>query len=370
MIKFLTLENFRNINDTELSFAPTLNIIFGENAFGKSNILEAIFLCGFGRSFRGYGQPLIRFDKEFAHIVGTDENRNVVEIFLRLDGNRNVLFNNKRLIRITELLGKFPTTYIGPQEVMVVAGSPSVRRALLDTHLCQLDVEYAENLLAYERAMRQRNASLRGISEGTMAGGVVLIDAWDEKISAYGTILLKKRVDFIRKLSVMAMEIFSAICGEDAYRLSIKYKSTIADNLEIDDLAALFMEKLAKIRKIDLLKFETTIGPHRDDVEIMLGNFAARLFASWGQVRIISLALYLGAARVLAEQTAKVPALLLDDALAELDPRRAKMALDIIPNIGQAFVATPHPEQIKNVDSGKIFTFLSPGNIVENKMKE
>ena len=365
MLKDINIENFRNFNNAELHFAPNLNIILGQNGVGKSNLLEAAYLCGLGKTFRGHNQVLVRIDQQFAKIAADSEDRNEVEIVLLPGGERNITFNDKKVPRISQLLGKFPMTYIGPEEVMLVAGAPSLRRAILDTHLCQFDTEYVSHLSHYQRSIRQRNAALRGVASHTMAGGMVLIDSWDEKVAKSGSAVTATRIDFLQKLSPIATEIFSAIAGEGIFALNMKYRSTALENPDVSDFENKFYEKLAQRRKLDLIRFDTSIGPHRDDIEIHLGNFDARHFASWGQIRMISLAMYLASVKILSEHTQHTPTILLDDALAELDPVRSRAALDFFPQIGQALVATPHPEQVRDITGAKHFIFSAPGVVLE-----
>ncbi len=367
MLKTLSLYNYRNFSSIELEFSSGLNLILGENGAGKTSLLEAAYLCGFGRSFKGHKQTFLKMGEDFGKILGIGEQRNEVQFLFIPDGERKIMFNSKRILKISELLGKFPITYIGPGEVMAVAGSPSVRRMLIDSHLCQFDAEYTSLLYHYHRSVRQRNASLRAIANQEAAGGTVLIDAWDEKVAKTGAEIISHRLKFIENLAPIASEIFRTIAGEQVGELSIKYRCTIAENPEIDDLEALFFAKLAGQRNYSMKTFDTKIGPHRDDMDIFLDNLPAKQFASWGQVRMISLALYLGAAKILSEHTQPLPTLLLDDALAELDPNHANAALKFVPNIGQTIVATPHPAQIKNIENAKIFEFSQPGIVVERK---
>lgn len=365
MLTILSLENYRNFESAELQFSPGLNIIIGDNGTGKSNLLEAVHLCGFGRSFRGHGQTFLRFGAPFSRIYARNEDRNEIEIIFPDGAERKISFNGKPLPRIAELLGKFPMTYIGPGEVMLVAGSPSVRRKLIDSHLCQFAPEYTDWLYQYRHSVRQRNASLRAVANEDIAGGTVLIDAWDEKVAELGEKIIAKRIGFIKNLSPLASDMFSAIAGDEAKKLSVEYECTVAENPAVADIREIFLQKLLAHRNYDFKFFQTTIGPHRDDIKISLDNLPAKLFASWGQVRMISLALYLGALQILSEHSSATPTLLLDDALAELDPKRSRTAMEIFPKICQTLVATPHPDQVKDVTNAKIFQFTAPGVVRE-----
>ncbi len=363
MLQSLSLENFRNFGYAQLEFSSGVNVIFGPNGVGKTNLLEAAYVCGFGNSFRGRRQQFVRMGEEFARVVGTGEDRTKVEVVFTAHGEKRVVLNGKRLPRLSELLGKFPISYVGPHQILVVAGMPQTRRFFVDSHRCQYDPEYTRSLYEYRRSLRQRNAALRGISSGTVAGGMVLLEAWDDKLISAGVEVIRGRIDFLRRLEPIAQDIFAAISDGALPTLRLVYKSTVTDDPEGQELAQEFRRKLAERRKYELEHLETTVGPHRDDVEILLGELPARSFASWGQMRMISLALYLSAARLLGERTGRVPTLLLDDAFAELDPKAAKAAMKILPQIGQAIVATPHPEQVEVAEGAKKFILRSAGEI-------
>ncbi len=367
MIVALKLINYRNIQSAEIELSPHLNIIFGENGVGKSNLLESAYICAFGRSFRGKNQQYVRFDSDFARVDAKNPQGESIQIIFLPDGERNIIFNNKKLPRVSELLGKFPMTYIGPHQVMVVAGSPSERRELLDSHISQFDNEYLENLRNYFRSIHQRNAALRGVAQNDIAGGMILLDSLDEKIAYHGTQIIRMRMKFISELAPICSDIFSAISNDDSRKIKLEYKCSVAENPSIEDLEQYFLNRLKSHRNQDLKFFQTTIGPHRDDIDIELDSLPARKFASWGQVRMIALAIYLGSARIVSERIGRTPTILLDDALAELDPNRAQTVLKIAPEIGQIIVATPHPSHIIDSDDLKIFEFARPGEIIESK---
>ncbi|MCD6595716.1 DNA replication/repair protein RecF [bacterium] len=367
MIISLKLINYRNIPSAEIELSPHLNIIFGENGVGKSNLLESAYICGFGRSFRGKSQQLVKFDSDFARVDARNPQHECIQLVFIPDGERNILFNNKKMPKISQLLGKFPITYVGPHQVMAVAGSPVERRELLDSHISQFDREYLGNLRNYIRCVHQRNAALRGVSQNDVAGGMILIDSWDEKIALNGASIIRARMKFIAELAPICSEIFSAISGNDDKNIELQYKCSVAENPSIENLEQYYLEQLKLRRNQDFKLFQTTIGPHRDDIKIKLDGLPARNFASWGQVRMIALALYLSSARIVSERIGRTPTILLDDALAELDPKRAQTVLKIAPEIGQIMVATPHPSHIINENNLKIFKFNEPGKIIESK---
>ena len=364
MIISVELKNFRNFAYARAELDERVNIVFGPNGYGKSNFLEALYVCGFGRSFRGSGQQIVKFDADFARVVAKNPQHETLEAVFLPNGVKNFILNSKRLPRLRDLLGKFPTIYVGPDEVNIVAGSPSKRRNFLDFTISQYDPVYVSELGAYVKSVAQRNSALRGVAEGEIAGGMVLIETIDEQVAHHGAQVLATRSRFLRMISPLATEIFAAISGIER-QLDIEYLSTAAENLDDPELERVYFERLCARRKSDLKTFQTAIGPHRDDIEIYLGNLPAKKFASWGQVRMISLALHLAAARILEEKIGRTPTLLFDDALAELDPQRAHSVLEIAPQFGQIVVATPHPEHL--IEDAKVFRLAEAGKIVEGK---
>jgi len=365
MFQCIEMKDFRNFQTIKVEFSPTVNIIYGENGSGKSNLLEALYLCSFGKSFRGSKQPFVRFDCEFARIKTRNPDRESVEIIIRQNGRKQILLNTKRIPQYTKLLGHFPTTYIGPNEIMLVSGSPSVRRSMLDSHLCQFDPEYVQALIDYNNTVKRRNASLKGIAEKTLVGGMVLIETLDEQIAKLGCIINRGRLKFLKEIEINVKDYFENIFGPNAPELGLEYESTVCNDPMSEDYKKYFIKKLKYSRKKDLILTQTTIGPHRDDLKITLNDLPARTYASWGQARMISLAVYLAATKLTGDKARRIPTVLLDDALAELDNERAIRAIDIVPSVGQVTVVTPHHNISTTYSNTKRFKFLEKGVIQE-----
>ncbi len=364
MILQVELKNYRNIAHFRGELSGKLNVVYGPNGSGKSNFLEALYVCGFGRSFRGARQQIVKFDEEFARVSAKNPEKDFLEAVFLANGVKNFFLNGKKLSRLRDLLGKFPVVYVGPDEVNIVAGSPRKRRNFLDFTISQYDPEYVAELANYVNSVAQRNSALRGVAEKSVAGGMILIETIDEKVARHGAVVLEKRLKFLSAVVPVAADIFSAISGIDGAKLEVEYVASIG-SAEPDRtrLERHFFDHLVRRRKTDLKTFTTPIGPHRDDIEIFLNGLPAKQFASWGQVRMISLALHLASARILEEKIARTPTVLFDDALAELDPQRSKAVLSVAPQFGQIVVATPHPEHL--IEGAKVFAFERPGELVE-----
>lgn len=366
MIDHIEISNFRNLESRRLKFDGKLNIIFGENGFGKSNLLESIYFCGFGKSFRTGTQQFVRFDAEHALIIGTNDDKDVLKVAFSSENAKNIILNNKKIARTSQLLGTFPTTFIGPEEIEVASGAPAIRRKLLDEHLCQTDFHYTNMLSSYKKNLEQRNGIMR-ISQYTRSPErELLIDSIDEICARDGSFITLRRMEYVSRIRNTAQELFNRISGDSAGLLDIKYISTVCDEPKLSVIVSAFCERLKKNRTGDIKLAQTTIGPHRDELEIYLNGNAARKFASRGQLRMISLALYLSAACDLSQNLGRVPTILLDDALAELDPSKAAAALELVPTLGQTIVATPHPHHVEfSTIALKKFIFAQSGVVTE-----
>ena len=365
MLANLKLKNFRNYEYAEISLSPTLNIITAPNGYGKTNLLEAIYLCGFGKSFRGTNQRFVNFDAEFARIEASAPERTKITIVIQADGTKKITLNEKGINKLSELLGYFPITYIGPGEIAVVSGPPSIRRKMMDAHICQFDPIYTETLISYHKILKRRNAALKGIAEQTIAGGMILLDTLEDQLANYGARIIAERMKFLDAISPLAADFFSTIHGEKAPEIKFIYQSTIQIPQDITKLTTALKTALESMRRRDLALFSTTIGPHRDDFTIVIDGLPARRFASWGQSRMISLAIYFSAAKLTGDKSRKIPTVLLDDALAELDPERARNALEIAPTVAQVVAVTPHEMPEVNAAKTKKFRMPEPGKIEE-----
>lgn len=317
-VRELCAEGFRNLEP--LAFTPDegLNLICGENAQGKTNLLEALWLFTGGRSFRGAKDAeLVAVGAEQAKLslaFDSQERSQTAELTLR-GGVRRALLNGVPKRGMAELVGRFCAVIFSPEHLSLVKGGPAERRAFLDSALCQVRPAYAALYTRYRHTLDQRNALLKDISRH--AELIDTLPIWDERLCRYGAALVREREAYLGRLSPLAQEHYEGI-SSGRERLELRYEPSFQG-----DMAA----ALRSARREDLRSGHTSVGPHRDDVAIALSGMAARSFASQGQQRSIVLALKLAEAGVLALSCGEEPVVFLDDVLSELDASRQSYLL-------------------------------------------
>lgn len=323
-IEHLSLKNFRNYSGEEFSFIPQTNILYGENAQGKTNALEALYLFSIGKSFRtAQDRELIRFGEELARAELTfsdAKRRQKIEIILRRDRKKQIKINGVVIHKLSELVGKINVVLFCPEELGLVKDGPNVRRRFLDIALSQLRPNYYHLLGLYNKVLDQRNHLIKKIKYKNAASLSETMFVWNEKLAAYGVQLVEYRSEFIRTLEEYAKKVHQEISGEI---LGMEYRTRIGTKEE-------FLEKLNHNLEKELEQGYTLYGPHRDDIYLTIGGRDAKNFASQGQQRTIVLSLKLAQADLLFEETDEYPVLLLDDIMSELDSgRRAYLSQKI-----------------------------------------
>ena len=229
MISSLRLYSFRAYDEAELEFDPDFNRIVGKNGVGKTSLLEAVAHLGYGNSpWSGRTVDVIRSGSDFAVIHGIGATRKQdVKIKIKRGSRKEVYLREKRIPRMSELLGVFPITAVGPQEIELVKGSPSIRRKMLDSVLCQIDAVYTENLSRFKKLILDRNSALKGVRSGEMKGGHVLIDSIDENLAPAAAGVMEKRELLIRQLHAKSSEIYREMTGGRGGALELIYKPTV-----------------------------------------------------------------------------------------------------------------------------------------------
>ena len=361
MLETLILKDFRNYTDTKVHPKLGINLFVGANGVGKSNLLESIFTVSIGKSpWASDRKEMIRFENPYALIRSKWSNRDECAMQINRKGRNEILLNNKRVSRLSSLVGNFPTVIAGPQEIELVKGSPRVRRRLLDLHISQLSREYLTSSSNYQKLIKGRNALLKKIAKYGSKDYSYLI-SWDKRLVEDAELLVQTRIKFLENLSVKAGEAYSAISNQNS-EFRLEYKSTY--KLDSD-----FFEQLERSREKDIEIGETRLGPHRDDFDIFLDGRNLREFGSWGECRTASLALVLGTAKAINQKFDRPPLLLLDDCFASLDIERAQALLSYLNQFGQSFLTTPidynafiyNSKEMKNLH---IYHFLSPGEFI------
>lgn len=314
----LTARGFRNLEPLQFSPHEGLNVICGENAQGKTNLLEAMWLFTGGRSFRGAKDAeLVRVGEEQAEIAlsfFSQEREQTAGMTLR-GGVRRASLNGVPKKGMAELVGRFCAVIFSPEHLSLVKGGPVERRAFLDSALCQVRPSYAALFSRYRHTLNQRNALLKDIARH--AELLDTLPIWDERLCRYGEAIVRERRSYLERFSPLAAAHYEGI-SRGRERLELSYEPSFTGDLA---------QALRHARREDLRNGHTSVGPHRDDVSIQLSGMAARSFASQGQQRSAVLAMKLAEAGVLAQSCGEEPVVFLDDVLSELDAARQEYLL-------------------------------------------
>lgn len=325
-IKRLRLKNFRNYKEEVISFSPKTNILCGDNAQGKTNVLEAIYMFAFGKSFRTQQErETILFGEDYTKIdiLYEDSHReNNIEIIILKDRKKQIKINGVNISRLSELLSKLSVVLFFPEELGLIKEGPFIRRRFLDVALSGARPKYYHLLAKYNKILDQRNNLIKKMHASMASSLSDTLSVWNESIASYGMALCNYRTDYVNKLSEVAKKIHFEATGED---LSLSYKTRFKTKEEM----------LAKIEASFAREIEqgcTLYGPHRDDIEIVIDGKDSKSFASQGQQRSAVLSLKLAQAEILFEETGEYPILLLDDILSELDFKRRSFLVKKIPD--------------------------------------
>lgn len=359
IIKSIELKNFRNYEDLDIHFDEGTNIIYGDNAQGKTNILEAAYMSGTTKSHKGSkDKEMIRFGEEESHIrtiVLKNEKEYQIDMHLRSRGSKGVAVNKLPIKRASELFGILNIVFFSPEDLNIVKNGPAERRRFIDSELCQIDKVYLSDLAKYNKILNQRNALLKDIS--FRPNLIDTLPVWDEQLLDYGRKIIKSRKKFIEDLNEIIHEIHFKISGGKE-ELILKYESNI------DDI--FFEDELSKSKQKDLKLCQTTVGPHRDDMLFSVGGVDIRKFGSQGQQRTAALSLKLSEIDFVKRVINNTPVLLLDDVLSELDSNRQNYLLNSISDIQTIITCTGVEEFVKNrFEINRIFKVVS-GKVYDN----
>ncbi len=361
-VNSVNIKNFRNIADLSFTADNGVNVIYGENAQGKTNILESIWLFTGCKSFRGAkDNELIKFGEDFAKINlnFSDNSREKKSEIIIADKKKNAFLNGVSLRSTAELIGSFYAVIFSPVHLSLIKDGPSARRKFLDTALCQLKPSYAEHLAGYKRALVQRNALLKDLHLNSELYD--MLDTWDDQLARYSACVIKERLQYIDLLSEYSKSIYSGI-SENKEKFSVFYSKKIDKDISLKDIYLSEIENLKSSRKEDIFSKTTTVGPHRDDLEILINDVSARSFGSQGQQRSCALSLKLGESEIIKKVTGETPVALLDDVMSELDEKRQDYVLNHI-NDRQVFLTCCDPSQVLRLCGGKSF-LIKDGEII------
>mgnify|MGYP002542143134 FL=1 len=322
-IKEISLENFRNYEKQNIILNPDINIIYGNNAQGKTNIIEAIFLCSYGKSFRAKkDSDLIKFGEESAKVeVFYEKIDREGKITAKIDNKKLFYINDINQKKISDVVGKINIVTFTPDDIEIIKDGPQRRRKFLDMMISSLKPNYIHLLNTYNKALEQRNNYLRQIKFENKS--VNMLDIWDETLSEYSYKIFEYRKYFIDKFSNKLEVFHNLITKSGKEDIKIRYISNSKDKES-------FLENLKKSRQIDIKRGFTATGVHRDDFMIYINNRPVAIFGSQGQQRTAVLTLKLCELQIVKDELNENPILLLDDFMSELDNQRRKSFLENI----------------------------------------
>ncbi len=351
-IKKIKINNFRNYKNEEINLGKNINIFYGDNAQGKTNIIEAIFLSSIGKSFRTKkDKEMINIEEKSAQVeIEYEKIDRDGKIKINLENKKDVFLNGIKIKKLSELLGNINIVIFNPDDINILKGGPQNRRRFLDIMISQLKPNYMYNLNLYLKTLEQRNNYLRQIRENQK--DEKLLEIWDEELIKYADIIYNYRNEYINKIKEKIKKIHSEITNNKE-EIEIEY---ITECNTKENYRKLLKER----KKLDIIKGYTTKGIHRDDFMIYINKKKLDIYGSQGQHRTTILSLKLSELNIVKEEIGEEPILLLDDFMSELDKKRIKNFLDKIENTQVIITCTDKIDienkkiLIYNVKDGKV----------------
>lgn len=341
-IKKLFLQNFRNYESENFDFSEGLNVLFGKNAQGKTNCAEAVFYLCTGTSLRiRHDKQLVKMGANVAKITAEAENRYgkvLIEAEIA-ETKREIRVNGSKISKNADLLGHINSVFFSPGELRLIQDGPDERRRFMNVSISQNSAPYYTALLRYNKILDQRNALLKN-PDYTLV--LDTLPVWDEQLCKYAATIVKKRVEFLDKLAPYAKEMHAYLTDnaeELILRPERKYEGEEAE------IAQTLARRLANNYEKDMRLGFTTVGPHRDDIEVLINGVDAKSYASQGQQRTAALSLKLAEVQILKEISGEYPVLILDDVMSELDLPRRKKLLQRIHGM-QTLLTCTHAERV------------------------
>jgi DNA replication and repair protein RecF len=351
--------NYRNYKSLNITLGKNVNVFMGDNAQGKTNILEAIYYCAFAKSHRtSKDKDLINWNSDSAYVsllVGKDRLDKNIDINILKDGKKAIRINKVKVSKIGELFGNFNVVMFSPEDLKIIKDSPGVRRKFIDMELCQLNSKYYYNLVQYNKVLNERNVILRNKNLDKE-----ILDVYDIQLANYGYHIIIDRLKYINKLNFYGKDIHRDI-SSGKENIEFKYISTIKD---LENIESNFYDILKKNRKKDIEKGTTSVGPHRDDFVILINNIDTKSFGSQGQQRSSVLTIKFSSLKIIKEMTSEYPVLLLDDVLSELDFNRKRYILSTIGEIQTVITCTGIEDLTNYLDSSSRVFKVKDGEIL------
>lgn len=360
ILKSVALNHFRNYKDLYLEFDEKTNILYGDNAQGKTNILESVYVSGTTRSHRGSkDRELITFGEEEAHIrtvIEKKEKEYQIDMHIKKNRSKGIAVNKIPIKKASELFGVLNIVFFSPEDLNIIKNGPSERRRFLDLELSQIDRIYLFHLTNYNRALNQRNKLLKDINIKSDLRDTLPV--WNMQLAEYGKKIIETRRKFIHQLNEIVYEIYYNLSGRKE-ELLLSYEPNVSEErLE---------EELLKNQEKDIKFGMTSVGPHRDDMCFLIHNIDIRKFGSQGQQRSCALSLKLSEIELVRKSAKETPILMLDDVLSELDSNRQNFLLNSIHDIQTVITCTGLDEFVKNrFEVNKVFKVVNGTVKAEN----
>ncbi|MCL2399632.1 MAG: DNA replication/repair protein RecF [Defluviitaleaceae bacterium] len=350
----LSLENFRNFEILQVDLENGINIVYGDNANGKTNFIEAIYLCATGRSQRaGHDRELVRFGQKEAHLQAVVESEGSCKIDVHLfkEGKKKgIAVDHISIKKLNQLFGLLLIVIFTPEDLKIVKAGPAERRAFMDLEMCQLSSLYYHAIRRYHQALKQRNNLLKAISKDRSLQDT--LDIWDEPLCEYGTQIMDYRADFIKEVAGIANSIHNDItAGKE--ELTLTYRPHIAEKDQ-------YSQRLKRSVDRDIIMGSTTAGIHKDDIIFNINGNDVRTYGSQGQQRTAALSVKLAEVELIKSRTGNTPVLLLDDVLSELDENRQKFLFEHIGEMQTVLTCTGVEDVLKKISgAGKVMKMVN-----------
>ena len=348
----IKLNNFRNYIEEEINLDKNINIFYGNNAQGKTNILESIYLCAIGKSYRtNKDREIININKDFSKVeINYSKKDREGKIKLEISDKKNLYLNDIKLKKISEILGNINIVLFNPDDINIFKEGPAKRRRILDIMISQLRPSYVYNLNMYLKILEQRNNYLKQIKYENK--NEELLDVWDTQIAKYAEIINLYRKEFTEKIKEKILDIHKKIT-DNKEEIKIEYISDFTNQEE-------FLKEIKNSRKIDIIKGYTGKGIHRDDLKLFINDKEIGIYGSQGQHRSAILSIKLSELQIIKDETEENPILLLDDFMSELDKIRRQNFLEDVKDT-QIIITCTDKLELKNKNK-KIF-FVENGNV-------
>ena len=358
IIKSIELKNFRNYEDLNISFDEGTNIFYGDNAQGKTNILEAAYLSGTTKSHKcSKDREMIRFGEQEAHIrtvVVKRDKEYQIDMHLKHNRSKGIAINKVPIKKASELFGILNMVFFSPEDLNIIKNGPSERRRFLDSELCQLDKIYLADLTNYNKILNQRNKLLKDMVYRPDLADTLFV--WDLQLAETGKKIINRRKQFVEELNEIVHGIHYKISG-GREELLIQYEPSVDEGI--------FDEELVRVRERDRKQCMTSVGPHRDDLLFSIRDVDIRKFGSQGQQRTSALSLKLSEIELVKRSIHETPVLLLDDVLSELDSNRQNYLLNSIYDTQTMITCTGLDEFVRNrFQINKVFQVIN-GTVTE-----